>query len=96
MPAPVLVKPASSGLVTWPAKVRFAAVFVTSIVRDALPLTSVKPRSVVAVPPVYWKVPPSITRLEASAVEAPMLLVTPPLEIVFARNMPSVRVVEPV
>src|SRR3546814_5095976 len=54
----------------WPVKVRSVAPLVTSIVREPPPFTNVKPRSLVALAPVYCSVPPSTMRLDDAADDA--------------------------
>src|SRR3546814_15636064 len=80
----------------WPVKVRSVAPLVTSIVREPPPFTNVKPRSLVALAPVYCSVPPSTMRLDDAADDAPRPLATPPSPMLLTRNVPFVRFVAPV
>ena len=56
----------------------------------------VKLLSVEAVEPVYCKVPPPITKLDAAFVACPKLPATPPSPIVPTLNVPALIVVTPV
>src|SRR3546814_19341501 len=80
----------------WPVKVRSVAPLVTSIVREPPPFTNVKPRSLVALAPVYCSVPPSTMRLDDSADDAHRQLATPPSQMLLTPNVPFVRFVAPV
>ncbi len=78
-----------------PDIVRVVPAVETSMV-PVLAAVMVNARSVLAVAPVYFRVPPSKTKLAAAFVAWPMLPATPPLPIVFALNVPAVIVVTPV
>ena len=65
-----------------------------SIVPLLLPM--VNNRSVDTSPPVYFNVPPLITKLAASLVDAPMLLLDKPLAKVDTLKVPALIVVIPV
>src|SRR3546814_20724788 len=69
---------------------------VVAIVREPPPFTNVKPRSLVALAPVYCSVPPSTMRLDDAADDAPRPLATPPSPMLLTRNVPFVRFVPPV
>ena len=57
---------------------------------------TVKPRSIVTAPPVYWSVPPSRTMLAGSAVAWPMPLAVPPLASAPTESTPPEIRVTPV
>ena len=59
-------------------------------------LVMVNKRSVLTAAPVYLSMPPSNTRLAASLVEAPMLLLVPPAASVATDKVPPEMVVTPV
>ena len=92
-PAPPIVKvpaltiPVVPIVSVWPP-------VVTSI--SPLVALTVKPRSVLAVTPVYERVPPSRTRFVAAAAAWPRLPAAPPLPIVPTLTAPAVIVVTPV
>ncbi len=78
-----------------PDIVRVVPAVETSIV-PVLAAVMVNARSVLAVTPVYCRVPPSKTKLAATFVAWPILPATPPLPIVSALRVPAVMVVIPV
>src|ERR1700751_5808060 len=55
-----------------------------------------KSRSVETAAPVYWRVPPLRTRFAAALVEAPILLLFPPLARELTDRVPPVILVAPV
>ena len=57
---------------------------------------TVNNRSVVTAPPVYLNVPPLITKLVAALLDAPILLLEPPLASVLTDKVPAEIVVIPV
>ena len=61
-----------------------------------LPELIVKLRFVLAVAPVYLRVPPLKTRFDAALLAEPRLLATPPSPIVPTLKVPSLIVVTPV
>ena len=73
-------------------------------VKAPLPDASIEPplvptvnnRSVLAALPVYFRVPPLITKLEAEFVDLPILLFDPPAANVDTDNVPALIVVTPV
>ena len=67
----------------------------TSIVPVVL-LVMVKARSVEAVTPVYFKLPPASTSCVAALLAEPKLPAAPPLPIVPTLNVPALIVVIPV
>ena len=71
-------------------------VFVVTLMVLEVPALRVKLRFVVAVAPVYWRVPPFSTKLPAAVLACPRLPATPPFPIVATERMPSVIVVTPV
>ena len=93
VPAPVLVS-APVVLVLAPEIVKVVPDAVTSIVL-VVPAVKVKARSVEAVAPVYFKVPPPSTKLAASLADAPMLLLDKPLAIDEILKVPPLIVVTP-
>ncbi len=93
-PCPLLVR-APLVAVETPERVRVVAWVMTSKVA-VLPVLIVKLRSVLAVAPVYCRMPPSKTRLPAALVAAPRLPLTPPSPMVATFRMPPVKVVTPV
>ena len=94
MPEPILVRPPVVAADA-PDIVRVVPAVETSIV-PVLAAVMVNARSVLAVAPVYCRVPPSKTKLAAAFVAWPILPAVPPLLIVFALNVPAVIVVTPV
>ncbi len=94
VPEPVLVRPPVVAAEA-PDIVRVVPAVETSIV-PVLAAVMVNARSVLAVTPVYCRVPPSKTKLAAAFVALPMLPAVPPLLIVFALKVPAVIVVTPV
>ena len=92
IPAPVLVN-APVVAVLAPDMVK---VLVETSIVDVVPALNMKLRSVDAVSPVYFKVPPSSTSLVASEVACPKLPATPPLPIVATLKVPALMVVTPV
>ena len=73
-------------------------------VKAPLPEASIDPpdipsennRSVLTAAPVYWRVPPFIIRLAATLVDAPKLLLIPPLASELTLNTPVLMVLTPV
>ena len=63
---------------------------------DVVALVKMKLRSVVAVAPVYSKVPPPNTKLDDELLAAPKLPDTPPFSMVATLNVPALMVVAPV
>ena len=61
-----------------------------------LPVLIVKLRSVLAVAPVYCRVPPSKTRFATALVACPRFPATPPLPMVPTLSVPALMVVKPV
>ena len=78
-----------------PEIVNVLAATVTSIV-PVLPLLIVKFRSVLALAPVYCRLPPSNTKLAASLVDAPRVLAAPPTAMLLMLSTPPLMVVAPV
>jgi hypothetical protein len=94
VPAPTLVnEPFVEALD--PEIVRFELPLDISI-DDVVPVLSVKARSVDAVDPVYFSVPPPSTRFDALLSAAPRLPATPPFPIVPTLSVPAFIVVTPV
>ncbi len=94
MPVPVFVRPPVVAAET-PDIVRVVPAVETSMV-PVLAAMMVNAWSVLAVAPVYCKVPPSKTKLAAAFVAWPILPATPPSLIVFALKVPALIVVTPV
>ncbi|MNI13576.1 hypothetical protein D3C73_668090 [compost metagenome] len=95
VPAPSLVIGAAPIPTTLPSKVRVVPPFATSTAAPAIPLI-VKPRSVVAVFPVYRNIPPVwMTRLEEADEDAPIPLATPPSANASTSRVPPLMVVTP-
>ena len=92
VPAPILVK---APLVAVDAPEMVSVLVVISNVA-VLPVLIVKLRSVLAVAPVYCKVPPLKIRFVAALVACPRFPATPPLPIVPTLKTPPVSVVTPV
>ena len=71
-------------------------IFVLTSMVEVVPAVKVKLRLVLAVAPVYCKVPPPRTRLPTALLAEPKLPpATPPLPIVPTLKMPSLIVVTP-
>ena len=94
VPAPAFVRLPLVAVVA-PDIVSVVVDVVTSTV-DVLLAVSVELRSVEAVAPVYWSVPPPRTRFAAALLAAPRLLAAPPLPIVATLKTPALIVVTPV
>ena len=94
VPAPAFVRPPLVAVVA-PDIVSVVAEPVTSIVEVVLAV-SVALRSVEAVAPVYWSVPPPRTRLAAALLAWPRFPAWPPLPIVATLKIPALIVVTPV
>ena len=91
-PTPVFVK-APLVAVEAPVTVRVLVVMSKVAVLSAL---IVKLRSVLTLPPVYCRAPPSKTRFAAALADVPMLLSEPPLARVVRLRTPPLIVVAPV
>ena len=94
VPAPVLVSaPVVEALA--PEMVKVCPEVATSIVL-VVPAVKVKARSVLASLPVYFSVPPPITKLAAELPACPKLPAKPPSPIVATLKVPPLMVVMPV
>ena len=92
VPAPILVsEPVVAALA--PEIVRL---LVVTSMNEVVAAVNVKALFVVAVAPVYCKVPPPITKFAAAFVAAPRFPETPPLPIVATLSTPTLIVVTPV